>query len=286
MEADSVRTPKRRPKTNYLDLGSPEPKPQTYSPRASAARNSAPNTDGYLVDEGYEDPPRTKTSSVRMGPTPTNSIPRPTQVPAANSVPRRQQAQQQQQPPTYDMPASPRSPRATRKIATTPPPEIEVARPDFFTRLKHMHWLFLIGLGMLAALVLWLAGSAVLAWGTQRYDDFRYGNPRTYQTDAVVNHGGDSTAHPSHFIAMHLGNKAVVIELKASDPSKIVSYEAPITIIDGGQAPVTVSFKDVNGDGKPDMIIDIHLPGQDQYSIFINDGDKFRPSTSNDVIHP
>jgi hypothetical protein len=56
---------------------------------------------------------------------------------------------------------------------------------------------------------------------------------------------------------------------------------API-IVDDGQAPVTVSFKDVNGDQKPDMIIDVHLSGQDQLSIFINDGDKFRVAKNSD----
>jgi hypothetical protein len=83
-----------------------------------------------------------------------------------------------------------------------------------------------------------------------------------------------------------LNSRAVVIELKADNPAQIASYAAPITILDGGQSPVTLDFKDVSGDHKVDMIIDIHLPGQDQYSIFINDGDKFRPATSSDVVHP
>jgi hypothetical protein len=150
-----------------------------------------------------------------------------------------------------------------------------------------MHWLFLIGLGMISALVLWLVGSAVLAWGTQRYYDVRYGTPRTFQTDMAVGHGGDSAAHPSHFIAMNLNNQAVVIELKAgkADNGSVAWYIAPITIKDGGQSPVTVSFKDVSGDQKLDMVIAIHLPVQDQYSIFINDGDKFRPATSNDTLN-
>jgi hypothetical protein len=154
--------------------------------------------------------------------------------------------------------------------------------------LKDKHWLFLIGLGMISALVLWLIGSAVLAWGTQRYYDVRYGNPRSYQTDMPVGHGGDSPAHPSHFIAMNLNNQAIVIELKAGDPAKIVSYKAPITVMDGGQSPVIVNFKDVNGDHKPDMIIDIRLPTQDQLSYFINDPehDQFRPPNPNESIQP
>ncbi len=77
-----------------------------------------------------------------------------------------------------------------------------------------------------------------------------------------------------------------MIEFKGGDPSKSVSYVAPVYIAgDGGDlAPVTVEFKDVNGDGKSDMIIHIHLPSQDQISVFINDGNGFRPVNANDKI--
>ncbi len=49
----------------------------------------------------------------------------------------------------------------------------------------------------------------------------------------------------------------------------------PTIIIGDGQdlTPVTLNFKDVNGDGKLDMIIHI----QDQTFVFINDGTQFRP---------
>jgi hypothetical protein len=159
---------------------------------------------------------------------------------------------------------------------------VKAEKPGLFVWLKQMHWLFLIGIGMISALVLWLIGSAVLAWGTQRYYDFRYGNPRTYQTDMAVGHGKDSPNHPSHFIAMNLNNRVVVIELKAGDPEQGATYDPQITITDG--APVTVSFKDVNGDRRLDMIVNLHLPSQDQYSIFINENDGFRPATTKDSI--
>jgi hypothetical protein len=86
---------------------------------------------------------------------------------------------------------------------------------------------------------------------------------------------------------MNLNGRAVVIELKASNPGQLATYEVPITVMDGGQSLVTLNFKDVNSDHKLDMVVDIHLPGlpaQDQYSIFINDGGKFRPATSSDNI--
>lgn len=139
---------------------------------------------------------------------------------------------------------------------------------------------------MLAALVLWLLGSSVVNWGQRVYNDWHYGYPRTFQTDAVVGHNKDSAAHPSHFIAVNLNRQVIVMEIPAGDPSKSISYVAPIYISGSGGdlAPVTLEFRDVNGDHKPDMIIHVWLPGQNQVFVFINDGTKFRPSNGNDKI--
>ena len=46
---------------------------------------------------------------------------------------------------------------------------------------------------LLAMLAIYITGSWLLAWGTERYYDFRYGNPRTYQIDQVVAEGVGST---------------------------------------------------------------------------------------------
>jgi len=150
-----------------------------------------------------------------------------------------------------------------------------------------VHWLLPVGIGMIAMLVLWELGSIVLAWGIARYEDFQYGNPRTYQVDAVVGHGGDSTAHPSHFIAVNLNRQAIVVEFPAGNPAGAESYIVPYYILGSGadQVPVTLEFRDVTGDGKVDMIIHIHLQSQDQTFVFINDGSKFRPPNSKDNIH-
>jgi len=156
-------------------------------------------------------------------------------------------------------------------------------------RLKgkwHPHWAVYVGIGLLAAIVLWLLGSSAVAWGQRVYNDWHYGYPRTYQTDVVVGHNNDSRAHPSHFIAMNLKGQIVVIEFPASDPSKAVSYAAPLYLSGNGGdlAPVTLEFRDVNGDAKPDMIVHVWLPDQNQVFVFINDGTKFRPSNGNDHI--
>lgn len=137
---------------------------------------------------------------------------------------------------------------------------------------------------MVAMLVLWVLGSTALSWGIARYNDFKYGYPRTYQTDAVVGHG-DSPQHQSHFIAINYNHQAVVMEMMGGEtgPGKSVSYVVNLMSSDNiDLAPVTVDFKDVNGDRKPDMIVHVHLSNQDQVSVFINDGKKFRPTNAND----
>ena len=150
-------------------------------------------------------------------------------------------------------------------------------RPAKSHKPQKMHWLFYVGLGMMAVLALWVAGNAVVTWGKQLYNDIRYGTPRTYQVDQVVGQGGDSPAHPSHFIAINKNHQAIIIELKAGDPAQAITYTTPISN-DNGEAPVTLEFRDVTGDGKLDMIIHIHFLTREQIVVFINTGTQFRPT--------
>ena len=105
-------------------------------------------------------------------------------------------------------------------------------------------------------------------------DDLHYGYPRTYQTDAVVGHG-DSASHPSHFIALNLHGHLDVIELPGGDPSKAIIYVGP-TLYGQGQDvdPATLSFEDVNHDGRPDLVL--HFEGQ--MFVFLNNGKTFQES--------
>ena len=124
---------------------------------------------------------------------------------------------------------------------------------------------------MIAALALWVVASSLLAWGMNKYNDIVYGNPRLYQTDAVVGHN-DSPAHPSHFIVLNLHGQVIVIELPAGDPTKSIDYIGPDLIAPGNdRIPVTLSFGAINKDGKMDMIIHI----QDKEVDFCNNGTKF-----------
>ena len=158
--------------------------------------------------------------------------------------------------------------RPTRTV-TGPQPAGESER-----RSRNIHWLLYVGVGMVAALALWVVGSAVVAWGAATYNNLAYGNPRTFQTDAVVGHGGDSIQHPSHFIALNLNGQVIIIELRAGNPANSITYTGPHFYETGGNLiPVTLEFRDVNHDGKPDMLI--HF--QDNVIVFLNNGTQFVP---------
>ena len=87
-------------------------------------------------------------------------------------------------------------------------------------------------------------------------------------------------ANPSHFIAINLNRHVEVIECPGGDCSHAVIYVGPILFGDGEDiTPVTLTFQDVNGDGKPDMVIHI----LDQRVVFINDNGKFRPAKPGEV---
>ena len=130
---------------------------------------------------------------------------------------------------------------------------------------------------MLIMILGWIALSAFSSWWQVTLDDWHYGRPRTYQTDAVVGHR-DSAQNPSHFIAMNLNRHITIIEIPGGDVSKSVVYNGP-TLLGPGQdlTPVTLSFQDVNHDGKPDMIVNV----QGSQFVFLNTNGTFVPTNQN-----
>ena len=211
-------------------------------------------------------PPRTHTSAVRYhttadglppGMTPTRAGPRKTtEIPARRSA----------LPPAGRTTGRGPQPRPTRVIS----PE---RKEGAHTRLR-WHWLVFVGLAMFIMILGWVAFSALGNWWQITLDDWHYGRPRTFQTDAVVGHH-DSADHPSHFLAINLDRHVLIIELPGGDPSKAKIYTGPVLIGPGQDlAPVTLSFQDVNGDGKPDMIVTI----ENSHVVFINDSGGFRPA--------
>jgi hypothetical protein len=84
----------------------------------------------------------------------------------------------------------------------------------------------------------------------------------------------DSSANPTHFIFINLNRHVEIFELPGGDGSHAHVYLGPVLYGDGQDlTPITGGVRDVNGDGKPDLVVHI----QDQTLVFINDGTAFRP---------
>jgi hypothetical protein len=148
------------------------------------------------------------------------------------------------------------------------------ARSLDYRQRSSFHWLVFAGLAMIIMIIGWFALSALGNWWQVTQDDWHYGRPRTFQIDAVVGHN-DSPSHPSHFIAMNLNRRVIIIELPGGDSSKARIYSGPILIGQGQDlAPVTLTFQDVNGDGLFDMIVNV----QDAHFVYINANGTFQPA--------
>ncbi len=129
----------------------------------------------------------------------------------------------------------------------------------------------LVGMLVMALLVYGL--TTFSSWWRIHQDDMQFGRPRTFQLDAAVGHN-DSPAHPTHFIFINLNRHIEIIELPGGDSAHARIYPGPVLFGDGQDLiPVTANIRDVNGDGKPDLIVHI----QDQQLVYINDGTQFRP---------
>jgi hypothetical protein len=176
-------------------------------------------------------------------------------------------------PQTEQRPMRASLPPAERRPARQSIPDAPATTRPAPRRRWRWHPLFYVGLGLLIMVLGYLLFGAVSTWWQTTVDGWQYGYPRTYQTDAVVGHH-DSPANPSHFIAINLHSHIEVIEFPGGDVTHARVYLGP-TLIGTGQdlAPVTLSFRDVNGDGKPDMIVSVG----GTIVVFINDGGQFRP---------
>jgi hypothetical protein len=132
---------------------------------------------------------------------------------------------------------------------------------------------------MLVMLVLWIVGALLLNWWNGYQDDLHYGRPRTFHVDAKVGHNDAST--PSHFIAVNLNGQIEVLEFPGGDATHAKVYQGPTLSGENSTLEVvTLSFKDVNGDGKPDMVIHV----KDASYPFINENGAFRPPHENEHI--
>ena len=139
------------------------------------------------------------------------------------------------------------------------------------------HPLFYIGI-FLMILVVFLTASTFIPPALQKWhDESVYGYPRTYQTDADVGHGG-----VEHFIVLNNKGTIEVLEIPA-DPTKNQPHLYIIVRFSSQGAdlvPATVSFPDVNGDGKPDLQVTVYNGTNPSIWILFNNGTTFVPKLS------
>lgn len=135
------------------------------------------------------------------------------------------------------------------------------------------HPLLFLGLGMLLMLALWVGLTQVINWAANEINTLTYGYPRTFQVDAFVGHN-ESAGTPSHFLAINLRGRLEVVEMPGGDAAHARIYVGPQLFGPGADlVPVTLTFVDVNGDHRPDMILIV----AGTRIVFINDQGGFRP---------
>jgi hypothetical protein len=137
------------------------------------------------------------------------------------------------------------------------------------------HPLFYIGI-CLVILVVFLTAYTLIPPALQKWSDDRtYGYPRTFQTDANVGHGGIE-----HFIALNNHGTIEVLEIP-SNPSPTNQPRLYIVTHFADQGadliPATVSFSDVNQDGKLDMVVTVYNGSNPSEYFLFNNGATFVP---------
>jgi hypothetical protein len=146
---------------------------------------------------------------------------------------------------TYSQPPARITPRSA--IRYRPTTQLQ-AQPR-----KRLHWLVWVGVALFIMIVGWVALSAVGQWWQGVEDTWTYGMPRTYQTDANVGHNG----RLSHFIVLNHQGEILVIELQRGHPEASKIYTVTVLPADQASVPATITFGDINGDGKVDALVHV-----------------------------
>jgi hypothetical protein len=165
--------------------------------------------------------------------------------------------------------AYPRASRAQALRQEEPCPFIPQREPGKIQK----HWRVYVVSGAILMTIGWFLITLLMNWVTVTLDDLHYGRPRTYQTDADIGHGGIS-----HFTAENVNGQIYIMEIVEGDPKKSSLLTGPQ--LAGGGAdllPVTITFKDVNNDGYPEMIVFVN--GQPMET-FTNSKDGFKPQNT------
>lgn len=140
-----------------------------------------------------------------------------------------------------------------------------------------LDWNVCVLIGMAAMFIAIVMGNLAITWFQSVRVDWQYGNPRTFQCDADVKHGGIS-----HFIVDNLNGHIVVIEVLTHQLDKTKIYDGPVLL--GKQATTgvaTIRFEDINHDDLPDMLLTV----ENALYVYLNDGTMFHASKETVLVH-
>jgi hypothetical protein len=168
-----------------------------------------------------------------------------------------------------------------RKSRQLPPPnqperyiEEVAALPERTKQGRRLHPVAWFGLFCVLLIVGWIGLNFVSSWYQGVQNDWTYGQQRHFELDVVVGHS-DSSAHPSHFTAENDNGQIIVIELPGGNVAKAKIYQIETVPGNAGNPPVKLSFQDMNGDGKPDMLVEIGDSNAVIYVTLFNNGSQF-----------
>jgi hypothetical protein len=132
-------------------------------------------------------------------------------------------------------------------------------------RRKSMVPYFLLGVCIVfACYLLW--SLVLVPWYTSISDQWHYGDAKVFLTGADVGHGGYS-----RFLADDNQGDIIVVEVVNK---KFTVYTASTLYGETGkQRIVTVEVKDVNNDGKPDLVVNVE--GMSMPIVLLNTGSAF-----------
>ena len=86
---------------------------------------------------------------------------------------------------------------------------------------------------------------------------------------AFVGHD-EANGVPSHFVAMNLERRVVIMELPGGDAAKARTITGPYLFGAGEDlTPVQLRFEDVNADRRPDMLVSV----KQEEMVYINDAE-------------
>ena len=139
---------------------------------------------------------------------------------------------------------------------------------------RRMHPLVWVGVFGICLVTGWTGLNFVTSWYQGVQNDLMYGKERHFEINAMVGHS-DSVNTPSHFTAENNNGQIIVIELPGGNVSKAKIYQIETIPGNVGNPPVKLSFQDLNGDGKSDMLVQIGDGSAMLYVTLFNNGTEF-----------